>query len=81
MDPQHWLWIGIVLMPTVLRIRDVYPGSEFFLDYESRIKKILSFYSSRIQGSKTRLRIPDPDLQHWMPIWIPIQISIFDADP
>ncbi len=36
-------------------IRVVHPGSRI---------RILTFYPSRIQGSK-RHRIPDPDPQHW----------------
>jgi hypothetical protein len=51
----------------VLRIRDVYPGSEsqdVYPGSESRTR-IWIFYPSRIQGLK-RHRITDPDPQHWL---------------
>ncbi len=72
--------IFLYLIPvSVLRIRDVYPGSRFFeklskssSKYGLRIrdprsgiwKKPIPDPGSRIQGSK-RHRIPDPDPQHW----------------
>ncbi len=51
----------VPLLRILLRIRDVYPGSEFF---SSRIQGQKD-PGSRTRGLKTH-RIPDPDPQYWL---------------